>query len=382
MLLNCHRPENATVVSLYPGAPREAALNILQKYILREWFWTFAAISLVLLVVMFGVTVGELFNDVAGGRVPLGLLGSLLLLKMPDVFNTLLPLSVFIAVIWGQGRLYRDQEMVVMHASGFRWKLMLRPLFNLLTPVAAIVFALGVFFAPLAAQTAQKKLENAFRTAAEWGLQTGRFHVLKDGDLILYVEAVEKDGRTLRNIFIQQRQGEREQIWIAEKGYYWLDPSDGMRYLTLENGQITEGGSQGLDFGIVRFSRNDIRLPEPQDSNKPMEVKLRPSSELMFSGNPAEAAQIQWRISPAITVLVLGLLALPLAHSAPREGRGGRILFAILAYAIYANVLHISRYWIERGVVPPLLGMWWVHLLVLAVAIIWLRRLSRTVGGG
>jgi lipopolysaccharide export system permease protein len=382
MLLNCHGSKNPIAGSHYPDAPRETALNILQKYILREWFWTFAAISLVLLVVMFGVTVGELFNDIAGGRVPLGLLGSLLLLKMPDVFNTLLPLSVFVAVIWGQGRLYRDQEMVVMRASGFRWKLMLRPLFNLLIPVAVVVFALGVFFAPLAARTAQAKLENAFRTAAEWGLQTGRFHVLKDGDLILYVEAVEKDGRTLRNIFIQQRQGGREQIWIAEKGYYWLDASEGMRYLTLENGQITEGGSQGLDFGIVRFSRNDIRLPEPQDSNKPLDVKLRPSSELIFSGSPAEAAQMQWRISPAITVVVLGLLALPLAHSAPRESRGGRILFAILTYAIYANVLHISRYWIERGVVPPLLGMWWVHLLVLAIAIMWLRRLSRTIGGG
>ncbi|MSQ98827.1 MAG: LptF/LptG family permease, partial [Xanthomonadales bacterium] len=118
---------------------------------------------------MFGVTVGELFNDVAGGRVPPGLLGSLLLLKMPDVFNTLLPLSVFIAVIWGLGRLYRDQEMVVMRASGFRWKMMMRPLFNLLIPVAASVFVIGVFLAPLAAQTARTKLENAFRTAAEWG---------------------------------------------------------------------------------------------------------------------------------------------------------------------------------------------------------------------
>ncbi len=331
---------------------------------------------------MFGVTIGELFNDIAGGRIPAGLLGSLLLLKMPDVFNTLLPMAVFIAVIWGLGRLYRDQEIVVMRASGFRWKMMLRPLLSLLVPVAALVFFIGLFLAPLAARTAQINLENAFRTAAEWGLQAGRFHVLKGGDLILYVEAVEKDGRTLRNIFIQQRQGEREQIWIAEKGYYWLDAAAGMRYLTLENGQITEGGSESLDFGIVRFSRNDIRLPEPKDSNTPLDVKLRPSAELMFSGKPEEAAQIQSRISPAITILVLGLLALPLAHSAPRENRGGRILLAILTYAIYANILHMSRSWIERGVLPPLVGMWWVHLLVFAIAVMWLRRLGRKVGGG
>ena len=53
-------------------------MNILQRYIFREWFWTLLATTVVLLIVMIGVTFGELLNDIAGGRVPSGLLWALI----------------------------------------------------------------------------------------------------------------------------------------------------------------------------------------------------------------------------------------------------------------------------------------------------------------
>ena len=199
---------------------------------------------------------------------------------------------------------------------------------------------------------------------------------------MLYVEAVEKDGRTLRHVFIQQRQDDREQVWNAEKGYYWLDRKTGNRYLTLENGQITEGGDSTLDFGVIRFSRNDIKLPEPEQRAKAVTLEAKSSKEILFSSLPGEVAEIQWRVSPAIAAIVMGLLAIPLAHAAPREGRGGRALLGILAYTIYANLLYMCRGWIAEGAMPAFLGMWWVHILVLVVALFWLRRQGRMVGAG
>ncbi len=337
---------------------------------------------IVLLIVMIGISLGELLGDVAGGRMPSGLIGTLMLLKMPDVISTIIPLSIFVAIIWGTGRMYRDQEMAVMRASGFNWLMLLRPLFNLLMPVAAFLLAMDLFVAPKAAGTVQDKLEQAYRTAAEWGLQTGRFHVLKGGDLVLYVESVDKDGRTLRNIFIQQRQNEREQVWSAEQGYYWLDEDTGERYLTLEDGQITEGGGDALDFGIIHFTRNDLRLPEPEHRIKAVAVEAKESSDIMLSSNPEEIAEIQWRVSPAIAIIVLGLLAIPLSHSAPREGRGGRVILGILTYTVYANALYMWRSLIAKGDLPPAMGMWWVHLLVFIVALVWLKRQGRMVGKG
>ena len=359
---------------------REASLNILQKYILREWFWTFLAVTVVLLIVMIGVSLGELLNDVVGGHMPSSLIGTLMFLKLPHVLSTIIPLGIFIAVIWGLGRLYRDQEMAVMRASGFNWRMLLRPLFNLMMPVAALLLAMDLFLAPKATSAAQQRLEDAFRTAAEWGLQAGQFHVLKGGDLVLYIGSVDKDGRTLRNIFIQQRQEEREQIWVAEQGYYWLDEEKGVRYLTLENGQITEGGTGTLDFGILEFSRNDLRLPELERRAEAVSLEARASREIIFSSDAQEVAEIQWRVSPAIAIIVLGMLAIPLSHSSPREGRGGRVVLGILAYTVYANILYMCRTWVAQGDLPAWLGMWWVHVLALLIAVIWLQRQGRMVG--
>jgi len=360
----------------------EVILIILQKYLFREWFWTFIATATVLLIVMLGVSFGELLRDIAGGRLPAGLLGTLMLLKMPDVMGTILPLGAFIAVIWGLGRIYRDQEMAVMRSSGFHWRMLLRPLFNLLLPVSLLLLLTGLILSPLAASATQQQLEDAFRNAAQWGLQTGKFHVLQGGNLILYVESVKKDGRTLEHVFIQNRDGDREQIWAAEKGYYWLDAETGGRFLTLENGQITEGGERSLDFGIMQFARNDIRLPEPEERARSDALEARPTAALFFSDDPQEATEIQWRLTPAVAVLVLGLLAIPLSHSAPREGRGGRAVLGILAYIVYANSLYMCRNWMAKGDFPTLPGLWWIHLLVLVIALVWLQRQGRAVGRG
>jgi lipopolysaccharide export system permease protein len=358
-------------------------LNIIQKYIFREWLWTFLAVTVVLLIVMVGVTLGELLNDIADGRIPSGLIWSLIGLNMPRVLTTILPLALFIAVIWGLGRLYRDQEMAVMRASGFRWQMMLRPLLNLVVPVSMALLLIGLVVSPAASSLSQDLLKEAFRNAAQWGLQTGQFHVLQGGDLVLYVAEVEKDGRTLRDVFIQQRDGDREQIWVAEKGYYWLDRENSERYLTLENGQVTEGGRETLDFGVMTFSRNDLKMPEQeQRRSKKVGLEAVRSDDLLFSDLPPEAAELQWRLSPAIAAFILGLLAIPLSHSSPREGRGGRAVLGIFAYAIYANLLHVSRSWTAEGQLPPAVGLWWVHALLLVVALVWLQRQGRSVGKG
>ncbi len=353
---------------------------ILQRYILREWFWTFLAVLIVLLVVMVGVTLGDILNDIAGGRLPAGLIGMLLLYKLPDVLSTIVPLAMFTAVIWGQGRLYRDQEMTVMRASGFNWRLLLRPLLNLVLPVAVVLLMIDLFLSPAASSSMQQRLEKAFRNASEWGLQAGRFHILQGGDLVIYVEAVEDDGRTLKHVFIQHRDNRRDQIWIADKGYYWLDEKNGDRYLTLENGQITEGLRRKLDFNIVRFKRNDLRLPEPEERVRGIPLEARPTRDVMLSDKPAAAAEIQWRVSPAIAIVVLGFLAIPLSHTSPREARGGRLLLGILTYAVYANALVMSRSLIEREVLSPSIGLWWVHLLIVLAALLWLRTQGRVAG--
>ena len=353
-------------------------MSILQKYIFREWFWTALAVSIVLVVVLLGAYLSDMLKDIAGGRIPAGLIGIQVLLHMPETLGNILPLAGFIAVMWGLGRIYRDQEMAVMRSSGFNWRKLLKPLFSLVIPMAVLLLVLGLSVAPKTARMAEEQLEAAFRSAAVWGLQAGKFHVLRQGELILYAEAIGDDGSTLKNIFIKQRQEEREQIWVAKKGRYWMDTESGDGYLVLEDGKVTDVAPGQLDLRVLNFARNDLRLPEPEiRKRKNAKVNSVSSGELFKNGNAASIAELQWRLSPAISVIVLGLLAIPLAHSEPREGRGVRIVLGILVYILYGNLLYLCRSWVIEGTLPTYIGMWWVHLVFLIISFIWIRRQGR-----
>jgi len=360
------------------GRHKNLILSILQKYIFREWFWTSLAVSIVLIIVLLGAFLGEMLNDIADGRMPAGLMSMQLLLHMPETLGNILPLAGFVAVMWGLGRLYRDQEMAVMRSSGFGWKQLMKPLMSLVLPLAAILLVLGLSIAPTTARMAEEQLEQAFLSAVVWGLQPGKFHVLRNGTLVIYAEAIEEDGTTLRNIFIKQQLETREQIWVASKGKYWVDSESGDRFLILEDGRVTDVLPGQLDFRVLNFARNDLRLPEPE-SRQRKKVKLNSisSADLINDGSSASVAELQWRLSPAITVIILGLLAIPLAHSEPREGRGIRAVLGILVYLVYGNTLYLCRTWIADGVLPAYIGMWWIHIAFLVISFVWIRQQGR-----
>jgi lipopolysaccharide export system permease protein len=352
-------------------------LSILQKYILREWFWTFLAVSFVLMIVMLSVFLGDMFNDLADGRMPPGLVGIQLLLYIPSAVGEILPLAGFVAIMWGLGRLYRDQEMAVMRASGFRWQQLIRPLLNLILPVAVLMLVVELAIAPLSSAKADRSLDEAFRTAAVWGLQAGQFHVLKNGEFVVYVESLEDDSGGLKKVFVHQQNSDAEQLWFAERGEYWMDPGTGDKFITLENGQITETIPGQLDIKLLSFERNDLRLPEEDVRTTSVKLESLPSTDLIADPNPASLAELQWRFTPSLLILVLSFLAIPLSHSGPREGRGSRVVLGILAYALYSNMLYLCKTWIANGVIPAWLGLWWAHVIVVICALIWLRRQGR-----
>jgi lipopolysaccharide export system permease protein len=97
------------------------------------------------------------------------------------------------------------------------------------------------------------------------------------------------------------------------------------------------------------------------------EREQQPTLALLGSAAAEDLAEVHWRFAAPASVVLLTLLAIPLARSGPRAGRYARLGFAILIYVIYSNLLGVGRTLVEDGRVPASLGLWWVHGLVLAV---------------
>jgi lipopolysaccharide export system permease protein len=101
--------------------------------------------------------------------------------------------------------------------------------------------------------------------------------------------------------------------------------------------------------------------------------------ELAQSTSLNDVAEFQWRLSTPVSALLLALLAIPMSRSRPRQGRYARMLGALVIYAVYFNLLDVSRTWVEQGTAK---AIWWapglLALLVLALYLPWKRVIRRT----
>ncbi|MCK5877554.1 MAG: LptF/LptG family permease, partial [Candidatus Marithrix sp.] len=77
----------------------------------------------------------------------------------------------------------------------------------------------------------------------------------------------------------------------------------------------------------------------------------------------------QWRLSFPLSVILLAILAVPLSHTTPRQGQYSKIVSGILIYLIYNNLLNVAKKWVERGDVSPVIGVWWVHIILILIII-------------
>ncbi|MDX1497381.1 MAG: LptF/LptG family permease, partial [Salinisphaeraceae bacterium] len=84
-----------------------------------------------------------------------------------------------------------------------------------------------------------------------------------------------------------------------------------------------------------------------------------------------DQVELHARFSVIVMVLLLGLLAVPLSQTRPREGRYGRLVFALVVYLIYSNALTVGRVEADNAEVTVGVGIWSIHAVV-AAYIFWL----------
>jgi lipopolysaccharide export system permease protein len=177
-------------------------------------------------------------------------------------------------------------------------------------------------------------------------------------------------------VFLQHQQGDRVVAILAARGERVVDPGTGEVSFVLHDGRRYEGVPGNNEFVVIEFDEHGIPI-RPDDEEEFVEIAAsKPTAALISSPRPEDRAELEWRISVPISVIVLALLAVPLSRSSPREGRYARLGIGLLCYIVYANVLSLARVQVERDTVPPWLGLWWVHAVALAVALLLLLRQS------
>jgi lipopolysaccharide export system permease protein len=317
------------------------------------------------------VALVRILGEAAGGRIDSQAVLAIVALSAVTYLPTLLTLTLFVSVLMTVSRAFRDSEMVVWFASGrslFAW---VGPVLRFAAPIIVLVALLGLAVSPWAQrQIAESRQRFAQRDDVS-KVAPGRFIESGSADRVFFVERVDIEGATVKNVFLSHRSQGREGVIVAAQGVIETRP-DGNRYLVLERGRRYEGVPGQAEYRMLEFERYSLRLDtKPEAPLAEMSARTKPTPLLWREPTPWHQGELLWRIALPIVATLLALLAIPLAYTNPRVGRSFNLIVAVLVFVIYNNAVNVVQAWVQQGRVPFATGVWLAHALM-ALLIVWL----------
>jgi lipopolysaccharide export system permease protein len=201
------------------------------------------------------------------------------------------------------------------------------------------------------------------------GINAGQFKEFSKGDRIVYVENMSDNSELMKNVFLQVRQQNDLGVLRSDTARYRFSERTGSRYIAFQQGRRYVGKPGSLDYQITDYRTYAVLIEQDDEKKSVVRLEAVPSLKLLGSKLPKYNAELQWRMSYIFATLLLPVLAVALNGLSFRETRYVPLFIAIMVYFIYSNLLGISKTLIKRDDLSPIIGMWWVHLLLVIVII-------------
>ena len=351
--------------------------NIISKYLLRNLLVFFFAISLVIGLLVFGNQFVLTVQESVEHGIPLAELMPLISYNMLRDIPIILNLSLFLAIIVSISQLYKNSEAVVMNSIGLAERSFIGSIQPVVITSFIVIFCLTIFVVPWAKQ--QKSLaESRTVNASEFSFITeGKFESFKNGEIMFYAAEsaiADTDGeQNMQEIFIYSMGNDTSTIVLASEAKKYTDAQSKSVYLRLKDGVRYEGIPGDKNINILDFDLYDLEIVSG-DIQKSItnfsEIEENTTIDLLRNGGLKENAEIQWRISQPISVLLLAVFGVFLGKSSPRTGKGINLIIGVVIFMLYNNALVVAKSSIETGQLNPIIGMWAIHLLLLLILII------------
>lgn len=347
---------------------------ILRRYVISEILKPTVAILFVLIAVFASYSAVTYLAEAVGGALPAGTVGLLVALKVAMALEVLLPTTFFLAVILALGRLYQDSEMTAFSACGVGLSGILRAVFLLSLPVAAVAALASLALRPQAYEDIYRIRARAQTEFDVSRLEPDHFLEMRSGRFVFFADETGGSQKGAGQVFIRVAEGERRKVIRAERMTQSEADKNGGRTLFLEDGFFYDFPLSGEGGKITRFERAEYPLLEAEKPNSRHRRKAVPTSQLIGSGRLEDIAELQWRLSTPLTTILLALLGVPLSRSNPRQGKYAKMGAAIVVFALYYQLFVIAKTWVEKGFVATGVGIWWVPALLAALTVILLWR--------
>ncbi len=356
---------------------------IINRYIIREFLPPFG-INLFFFTFIFLTTkILEITNLVVNYQANLVSFLMLLAYTMPFFLAFITPMSVMMAVLLAFLRMSGDNEVTALTASG------LNP-HRFLVPVLIFCFA-GWLFTSFITTVGQPWARRSYYGLSLKLAQTHVDAVIKERTfidsfegLMLYVNQVDLQNRTLKDVFIEdQRNPAVSNTIVAPRGRITSDLDEQVIRLTLFNGSINQVALDDQSAHVISFETYQMKLDLQEMLSKTVDkrktVKAMNIPELRnylksfknigknhkyYKYYNKALMRYHEKFALPFACFVLGLVAIPLGMQTKRGTRSAGTVMGILVFLSYYILLTFGRSLGESGTLHPIAAMWLPNIML------------------
>ena len=349
---------------------------IFLRTLLREFANMAVAVFLSLFLIALTTRLIRLLGQAAGGKIPSDAVVAFLGFSALSLLPVLLSLTLFITVLLALNRSWRDSEMVIWFNSGLSLAAWIRPVLIFAAPLVLVIAVLSLLIAPWAVQKAEQ-----YRTRVDTRddlsrVEPGAFGESRSRERVFFVESIAGDKDSVQNVFVSSAQHKRIGVMMSQRGFSEIAPN-GDRFLVLLSGRRYEGTPGDADYRLMDFDRYATRIQTKEGEEPVATQKSTSTLGLIEAPTRTNLAELLWRVGIPVSAFILALLAIPMSFVNPRAGRSVNLLFALLTYMVYSNLLSVSQARVAQGKLAFSTGWWLVHgVMLLVLLVLFAQRMS------
>lgn len=292
-------------------------MTLLQNYLRKQGFWplviTLSALSVLAILTQSLSTLDLIVEN----RQSVGTFLYITILAIPQLVAVILPLAVFITVLYAINRFNVDSELLVSKASGLSPWGIANPIVRLSIIAAILHLVINLAVQPAAFRQLRTELLKVKTDLASRVIRAGEFSTPAP-KLTLYAKTISPSGALEDVIIHDARNPDEEQTYISASGQ--IISSDTATRLELTNGHIEEVNQIGR-LDLVEFETYSLDLSDIITVDTVLRLKTsdRYLHELLYP-NPREfiteksrltmIAEGHSRLSAPLYNIALAMLAL------------------------------------------------------------------------
>jgi lipopolysaccharide export system permease protein len=291
--------------------------------------------------------------------------------SMPKFLAFIMPMSVMMAVLLTFLRMSGDNEIVALKACGLNPHRFIVPVLTF----CLLGWLLTTFITTVGMPWGKRSYYNLSVELAKSHVDAvikERTFIDSFQGLMLYVNQVDLQNRTMNDVFIEdQRNKTVNNIIVAPSGRITSDPDNQVIRLTLFNGTINQVALADQSAHSITFETYEMKLDMKEMMSKGIVRRKRVEQmsvpelrkyilSTKGKGKAHNKALMKFheKFSLPFACFVLGLVAIPLGMQVKRGNRSTGTVMGILWFLTYYILLTVGWSFGESGALPPVIGMW------------------------